>query len=148
MLKRDFRRVVRTLREAIASVGWDKASGRLGITLLVVSAVFFAANFADKAWVSYQVGQAKQQRVEAIGLLSNQIQTLQQDLTYIHSRSYYMQEARKYGYVQPGDIQLELTTQAAPSVGAPDRVAVPTTVQHKASQSLLHRLLQAVVPGL
>ncbi len=147
-MKGDLRRLGWGMRAAFRSVGWDKASGRLGISLLIVSAVFFAANFADKAWVSYQMGQEKQQRVQEIAALSSQIQSLQLDLTYAHSRSFYMQEARRYGYVQPGDIQLEISTSTTPSS---DAVAIsqPPTTKHKPQQdSLLHRLLQAVVPGL
>ena len=135
-------------RAAYRSVGWDKASGRLGITLLIVSAVFFAANFADKAWVSYQAGQDKQQRIAQVNMLTSQIQGLKQDLSYAHSRSFYMQEARKYGYVQPGDIQLEISALSSSSSGTV-QVAQAPAPKHKAqNDSLLHRLLQAVVPGL
>jgi hypothetical protein len=147
-VERDLKRLLWGLRAAFRSVGWDKASGRLGITLLIVSAVFFAANFADKAWVSYQAGQEEQQRVAAVNQLNSQIQALQQELTYAHSRSFYMQEARKYGYVQPGDVQLQISSTVAPSNDTV-QVDLPPAVKHKTqNNSLLHRLLQAVVPGL
>ncbi len=137
-----------SLRAAYRSVGWDKATGRLGISLLIVSAVFFAANFADKAWVSYQTGQDKLQRIAEINSLNSQIRTLQQDLTFAHSRSFYMQEARKYGYVQPGDIQLEISPLVSPGSDTVPLAALPAPKQKPQNDSLLHRLLRAVVPGL
>jgi hypothetical protein len=144
-----FRGMTRSIQESFASIGWDRMSSRLGISLLVVSALFFAANFADKAWVSYQVGQEKQQRLADIAVASAQISRLKQDLSYLHSKTYYMQVARRYGYVQPGDIQLELNQiPAPPTNNAGDRAAQPAAKQNKKHESLLHRLLQAVVPGL
>jgi hypothetical protein len=147
-LKRAVRVMIRSMQESFASIGWDRMSSRLGISLLVVSALFFAANFADKAWVSYQVGQEKQQRLADIAIASAQISSLKQDLSYLHSKTYYMQVARRYGYVQPGDIQLELNQIPAPPSTAGDRPAQPAAKQAKQHESLLHRLLQAVVPGL
>jgi hypothetical protein len=147
----DFARAVESVKVAFTSVGWNRASGRLGVSLLIVSALFFAANFADKAWVSYQAGQQKQERMVAIGAVSAQIQTLRQQLVFARSRTYYMQQAEKYyGYVQPGDIELQLNLQPVRVVGAADQplamaMAKPTA---RTNGSLLHRLLQAVVPGL
>lgn len=153
MLRRDFGLLVRALREAVRSVGWDKATSRLGISLLLVSAVFFAANFADKAWTSYQLGQEKQQRIAAIASLTTLNQSLDQQLTYANSRAYYREEARKYGYVQPGDIELDLTTSgpsASSTSGAPtsDIAPQPSAKPGAPHESFLHRLLQAIVPGL
>lgn len=148
MIGRKASLLVRTIREAVSSVGWDKASSRLGISLLVVSAVFFAANFADKAWVSYQVGQDKQQRIAAIAALEAKIHKDEQDLTYSSTRSYYMEAARNLGYVQPGDIQLQLTTQMPQSAAMSDHPAQAPAKTSEQHESLLHKLLQAVVPGL
>jgi hypothetical protein len=123
-------------------------STRLGISLLVVSAIFFAANFADKAWISYQTDQSKQQRLASISAASATISTLKQDLSYLHSTSYYMQEARRYGYVRPGDIQLEVTQLPQAPASSAGGISTPPTPHAKPRESLLHRLLQAVVPGL
>jgi len=147
MIKQDLDLVVRAVREAVRTLGWDKASSRLGISLLVVSAVFFAANFADKAWTSYQLGQEKQAQMAAIAALTSQNQQYEQQLTYANSRSFYRTEARKYGYVEPGDIQLNLSTYGLASSPAPVQSAQPTATPTE-QPSLLRRLLQAIVPGL
>jgi cell division protein FtsB len=123
-------------------------STRLGVSLLVVSAIFFAANFADKAWVSYQVGQAKQQRLAAIAETSAKINQLKHDLSYLHSSAYYRQAARQYGYVEPGDIQLSLTQGPPAQDAVVDRSSPQPAAHSKLHDSVLHRLLQSVVPGL
>ncbi|MDB5075237.1 MAG: hypothetical protein JWO42_1416 [Chloroflexi bacterium] len=148
MVRRTFESLLHTLRESFSSVGWDRMSTRLGVSLLVVSAIFFAANFADKAWVSYQVGQAKQQRLAAIADTTAKISQLKQDLTYLHSSAYYKQAARRYGYVEPGDIQLSLTQGSPPQDSVVVRAAPPSMAHLNKHESVLHRLLQAVVPGL
>src|SRR5437879_1196140 len=148
MLRRAIESLQRTLRGSFSSLGWDSMSTRLGVSLLVVSAIFFAANFADKAWVSYQVGQAKQQRLAAIAEASTRINQLKRDLSYLHSSAYYRQAARQYGYVEPGDIQLALTQSAPAQDTVVDRSATQPQAHLKIHESVLHRLLQAVVPGL
>ena len=141
--------LARTLRETFNAVGWERTSTRLGIALLVVSGIFFAANFADKAWISYQVAQVRQQRLEQIQATTQQIQQLKHDLAYMHSRAYYVQAARHYGYIQPGDMQIQVISESSPpspSVGDSGVAMAPT---HQTShESLLRRMLQAIVPGL
>jgi cell division protein FtsB len=148
MLRRAIESLMRAFRGSFSSVGWDSMSTRLGVSLLVVSAIFFAANFADKAWVSYQVGQAKQQRLAAIAETSTRISQLKHDLSYLHSSAYYRQAARQYGYVEPGDIQLAVTQGAPSQDSVVVRSAQDPNVHPKPHESVLHRLLQAVVPGL
>jgi hypothetical protein len=140
--------LVRLIRDSLRSVGWDKVSTRLGVALLVVSAILFAANFADKVWLSYQFAQAKQQRLADIADAKQQIYQYQHELAYLHSRAFYVQEARRYGYVQPGDYQLQVTVQNADPDAAPPPAAPAATPAPKHHESWLHRLLQAVVPGI
>jgi hypothetical protein len=140
--------LVRLVRDSLRTVGWEKVSTRLGVALLVVSAIFFAANFADKVWLSYQFAQAKQQRLAEIADAKRQIYDYQHQLAYLHSRTFYVQEARRYGYVQPGDYQLQVTVQDAAPDAAPPPAAPSTPPVPKHHESWLHRLLQAVVPGI
>lgn len=136
------------MRESLSTIGWERVSTRLGAALLVVSAIFFAANFADKAWLSYQFGQAKHQRLLEISQTEQQIGQLKRDLVYYHSRPYYLREARRYGFELPGDIPIEAVTSGSQSdVAAPAQIASTVTpIAHH--QSLLRRILQAIVPGL
>lgn len=134
------------LRDSFASVGMERMSTRLGIALLVVSSIFFAANFADKAWMSYQVAQERHHYVLQIEQVRQQIAQYSSDLKYMRTRPYYVQAARAYGYVQPGDVPVSI--QQAPQLAAPPQVtrgAVPPAPQHK---SLLRRFVEMVVPGL
>jgi hypothetical protein len=142
------RSLVRLLRDSFGAVGWDKISTRLGVALLVVSAIFFAANFADKVWLSYQFAQAKQQRLAEIADAKRQIYEYQHELAYLHSRAFYVVEARRYGYVQPGDYQLQVSVQDAGPDAAPPPAAPAATPAPKHHESLLRRILQAIVPGI
>ncbi len=128
---------------------FDRTSTRLGVALLVVSAIFFAANFADKAWTSYQVAAQRQDRIAQIASMNAQIQQLKTDLVSLKSSDYYLQAARRYGYVRPGDIQIEVTNNPVPASTGPagDAVAAVTQPQDK-SQSVLRRVLEAIAPGL
>ena len=128
---------------------FDRTSTRLGVALLVVSAIFFAANFADKAWTSYQVAGRRQDRIAQISAMSAQIQQLKADLVSLKSSDYYLQAARHYGYVRPGDIQIEVTNNLVPTTAGPvgGAVAAVPPPQDK-SPSVLRRVLQAIVPGL
>jgi cell division protein FtsB len=136
------------VREALADIGWDRPSTRLGISFLIASGIFFLANFADKAWLSYQVAQQRQQQIAAIQQTDQQIQQLKATLNDLHSQSYYVQTARKYGYVKPGDIQLEIhQIPVEQQIAAPQR-SIPAPTRVPAHDSLLRRVLQAVVPGL
>lgn len=139
---------LRAVREALASIGWDRPSTRLGISFLVASAVFFLANFADKAWLSYQVAQERQQQVAAIQQTVQQIAQLKATLNNLHSQAYYKQVARQYGYVMPGDIQLEIQKSPSGSQGSVQQRSVPTAVPARTPDSVLRRVLQAVVPGI
>lgn len=142
---------VQLLRDSFASIGFDRVSTRLGIALLVVSSLFFAANFADKAWVSYQVSQQKQALIAQIQQTQQQITSMGSDLKFMQTRAYYVEAARTFGFVQPGDIPVNITTSPASApqgttAGAPLATAVPTAKPHK-SQSMLQRIFQALVPG-
>lgn len=137
------RELEQRLKRPFNGVGWDRMSTRLGVTLLVVSAIFFAANFADKAWLSYQVSQQKHQRLVQIAELQQQIQQYQGDLKYLHTTQYYVNAARPYGYVRQGDIQLQVPPISVTSV-APARAPEPVTQQH---ESLFGRLIQSISPG-
>jgi cell division protein FtsB len=139
---------LRAVQEALANVGWDRPSTRLGISFLVASAVFFLANFADKAWLSYQVAQEKQQQMATIQQTEQQIAQLKATLNNLHSRSYYKQAARQYGYVMPGDIQIEIQKSVAEPQGVAQQGNVPTPVPTSTHDSVLRRVLQAVVPGI
>lgn len=138
------------VRESFASIGLNRMSTRLGIALLVVSSIFFAANFADKAWVSYQVAQQKQQLVAQIQQTNQQIGQLNTDLKYMHTRPYYIQAARQFGFVQPGDIPVSISTSAAPAPApAPDQASthpVARPAPHRVS--IFRRILESIVPGL
>jgi len=128
---------------------FDRTSTRLGVALLVVSAIFFAANFADKAWTSYQVAGQRQDRIAQIASMNAKIQHLKSDLVSLQSADYYLQTARNYGYVRPGDIQIEVTNNRIPtsSSSTGGAVAAVTPPQDK-SQSVLRRVLEAIAPGL
>lgn len=136
------------LRGQVQGLGLERLSTRLGITLLIVSAIFFAANFADKAWLSYQVVQERHQREAEIRQITAQIDAAQRDLSYMKSRAYYVQAARDLGFVQPGDVQLNITV-AAPvpasitDTGDAHRAAAPPP-RH---ESLLDRVMALIVPG-
>jgi cell division protein FtsB len=139
---------LRAVRESLADIGWDRPSTRLGISFLIASGIFFLANFADKAWLSFQVAQQRQQQVAAIQQTNQQIQQLKATLNDLHSQSYYVQAARKYGYVKPGDIQLEIHQMSAPQQSIPPQRSVTAPPTVPAHDSVLRRVLQAVVPGL
>jgi cell division protein FtsB len=139
---------LRAVREALASVGWERPSTRVGISLLVASAVFFLANFADKAWLSYQVAQERQQEVATIQQTDQQIAQLKATLADLHSESYYKEAARQYGYVMPGDIQLDIRNRPSQAQGATPQRTAPAPAPTLTRDSLLRRVLQAVVPGL
>jgi cell division protein FtsB len=139
---------LRAVREALADIGWDQPSTRLGISFLIASGIFFLANFADKAWLSYQVAQERQQQSAAIQQTDQQIQQLKSTLNDLHSPSYYVQAARKYGYVKPGDIQLEVQKSIVDQQSGVPQRGVPAPSHAPARDSLLRRVLQAVVPGL
>jgi cell division protein FtsB len=130
-------------------VKFDRTSTRLGVALLVVSAIFFAANFADKAWTSYQVAGQRQDRIAQIAKVTAQIQQMKTDLVSLKSSDYYLQAARHYGYVRPGDIQIEVTNMPGPTSTGPAGSAV-ASVAHPPdkSQSVLRRVLEAIAPGL
>ena len=128
---------------------FDRTSTRLGVALLVVSAIFFAANFADKAWTSYQVAAQRQDRIAQIATMNTQIQQLKTDLVSLKSSDYYLQAARHYGYVRPGDIQIEVTNIQMPSsTGATGGAVAAVTPPQDKSQSVLRRVLEAIAPGL
>jgi cell division protein FtsB len=130
-------------------VKFDRTSTRLGVALLVVSAIFFAANFADKAWTSYQVAGRRQDRIAQIAKMNAQIQQLKTDLVSLKSADYYLQAARHYGYVRPGDIQIEITNIPGPSAVGPSGSAVASVpAPQDKSQSVLRRVLEAIAPGL
>ena len=129
---------------------FDRTSTRLGVALLVVSAIFFAANFADKAWTSYQVSAQRQDRIAQIASMNAKIQRLKTDLVNLKSSDYYLQTARNYGYVRPGDIQIEVTNQPAPATNSAvsGAVAAVTTPAQAKGESVLRRVLEAIAPGL
>jgi cell division protein FtsB len=130
-------------------VKFDRTSTRLGVALLVVSAIFFAANFADKAWISYQVAGQRQDRIAQIAKMNSQIQQMKTDLVSLKSSDYYLQAARLYGYVRPGDIQIEVTNTPGLSSAGPGGSAVASVAQPPdKSQSVLRRVLEAIAPGL
>lgn len=137
------------IRRVFAGLALDRTSTRLGVALLFVSALFFAANFADKAWTSYKVAEQRQQRIEQISAMNTQIQQLKQDLVTLQSGSYYLQAARAYGYVRPGDIQIEVVNTTIPTLTSSGGGAVAAVPPHREkSESPLRRVLQAIVPGL
>lgn len=142
--------LIQLVRASFASIGLDRMSTRLGIALLVVSSVFFAANFADKAWVSYQVARQKQDLLMQIAQTRQQIAQYNNDLKYMHTRAYYVQAARQFDYVQPGDIPVSISAAPAPSQGtAPAQSAArPATKPAAHHESLFRRWLEAIVPGL
>ena len=128
---------------------FDRTSTRLGVALLVVSAIFFAANFADKAWTSYQVAGQRQDRIAQISAMNTQIQQLKSDLVSLKSSDYYLQAARHYGYVRPGDIQIEVMNSLVLSTAGPSGSAVAAVAPPQGkSPFVLRRVLEAIVPGL
>jgi hypothetical protein len=141
---------VRLVQASFASIGLDRVSTRLGIALLVVSSIFFAANFADKAWVSYQVARQKQDLLLQIAQTKQQITRSTTELKYMHTRPYYVEAARAFGYVQPGDYQITINAAPAPpqATSPSPRVANPAPRSPRHQQSILRRFLDAVVPGL
>ena len=128
---------------------FDRSSTRLGVALLIVSAIFFAANFADKAWTSYQVAGQRQQRIARIAAMNAQIKQLKSDLVSLKSPDYYLQAARHYGYVRPGDIQIEVMNNLIPSATTPSggAVAAVATPAVKTNRCFAE-FLEAIVPGL
>ena len=135
------------LRGQVHGLGLERLSTRLGITLLVVSAVFFAANFADKAWLSYRVAQERHQRQAQIQQITAQISAVQRDLGYMKTRAYYVQAARDLGFVQPGDVQLDI--KVTPAAVAGDLVeARSAPAPHVRHESLLDKIMRLIVPGV
>ncbi len=137
------------LRQVFSGIVWDRTSTRLGAALLLVSALFFAANFADKAWTSLNVSHQRQQTIEQISAINAQIDQLKQDMVNLQSGSYYLQAARAYGFVRPGDQQIEVVRNTLPSTisaaGGAVAALPPTSAKN---ESPLRRVLQAIVPGL
>ncbi|HVA91415.1 MAG TPA: hypothetical protein VNL71_16410 [Chloroflexota bacterium] len=137
------------LRQVFAGIAWDRTSTRLGVALLLVSALFFAANFADKAWTSFNVSHQRQQTIEQISAINAQIDQLKQDMVNLQAGSYYLQAARAYGFVRPGDQQIEVVRNTLPSTISTAGGAVAALPSTSAkSESPLRRVLQAIVPGL
>ena len=142
------KRLVALRRDSVLGVGWDRVSTRLGIALMVVSVLFFAASFADKALLSVQVAQQKAQTLAQIAAVRQDISNYQHQLAYLHSRAYYVEAARAFGYVRPGDTQFAVST-LPPTSGTVIRVVAQAPhVPHPHHDSLLHKILQAIVPGL
>lgn len=139
--------LVHVLRESFASIGLERVSTRLGIALLVVSSLFFAANFADKAWVSYQVAQQKAQLITEIRQAKQQIGQFSTDLKYMQTRAYYVEAARNFGFVQPGDLPLSISTTAASPQATTTADSAPPPLAKKHSESFFTRVMQAIVPG-
>ncbi|HEY8285007.1 MAG TPA: hypothetical protein VIJ28_11535 [Chloroflexota bacterium] len=137
------------LRQVVAGITWDRTSTRLGVALLLVSALFFAANFADKAWTSLNVSHQRLQTIEQIAAVNSQIDQLKQDMVNLRSGAYYLQAARAYGFVRPGDQQIEVVRNTIPNIASTSTGAVaalpPLTGK---AESPLRRVLQAIVPGL
>ena len=136
------------MRHQVHGLGLERLSTRLGITLLIVSAIFFAANFADKAWLSYQVAQERHQREAQIQLITAQIAVVQHDLSYMKTRAYYVQAARDLGFVRPGDVQLNIKVAPAPDVAADLGAARPAPATHSRHGSLLDAIMRLIVPGV
>jgi cell division protein FtsB len=148
MVMRSLDSLARLLRTSWASVGLDHMSTRLGIALLVVSSIFFAANFADKAWVSYQVAQQKQQLLQEIQQTKQQISQASSELKYMHTRPYFVEAARQFDFVRPGDSLVSISTAPAPAAGSDLAGVQPAAKPPAHATSLLRRFLDAVVPGL
>lgn len=136
------------LRGQVHGLGLERLSTRLGITLLIVSAIFFAANFADKAWLSYQVAQERHQREAQIQQITAQINTVQRDLNYMKTRAYYVQAARDLGFVQPGDVQLNIKVAPAPAVTGDFSEVQRAPAPLARHESLLDKIMRLIVPGV
>jgi hypothetical protein len=148
VLRRSIESAARLARASFASVGLDRMSTRLGIALLLVSSIFFAANFADKAWVSYQVARQKQDLLTQIAQTNQQIVQLNSDLKYMHTRPYYVQAARQFDYAEPGDIPVSISAAPAPAQAPVQQRARPAVKPATHHESIFRRLLEAIVPGL
>jgi hypothetical protein len=151
-MKRRLLSLLKLLGRPVTGVGWDRMSTRLGVALLIVSAFFFAANFADKAWLSYQVSQEKRQAQAQIAEIQREIAQYHHDLAYYHSRAFYVQRARVYGYVLPGDTKIQVGVStvvqpATPSGDASSSLTRPAS-NRNSHLSLLQRWVRAIVPGL
>ena len=140
------RELTKPIRASFSRLGLDQISTRLGIALLIVSAIFFAANFADKAWVGYQVAQEKRAKIELIRQTESQIQGLNTQLKYMKTRGYYIQEARAYGYQLPGDIPVSISV--APPAAASGDAALPIPTPQPKRESVWRKIISAIVPGI
>jgi hypothetical protein len=152
-MKRRLLSLLKLLGKPVTGVGWDRMSTRLGVALLIVSAIFFAANFADKAWLSYQVSLEKRQAQAQIAEIKREIGQYHHDLAYYHSRAFYVQKARVYGYVLPGDTKIQVGVSnvvqpTTPSGDVTSSVSRPATSKHSGHLSLLQQWARAIVPGL
>lgn len=93
---------------------------RVGIALVAVAAFFFVANFANKAWTSYQAKQQVQVVNEQITAITAQNNQLRQQIAYDHTKQYVVRVARdKLLYVQPGDIILRVQAPVSSATSAP-----------------------------
>jgi len=138
--------LTKPIRASFARLGLDQISTRLGIALLIVSAVFFAANFADKAWVGYQVAQEKRAKIELIRQTEGQIRALNAQLIYMKTRAYYVQAARPFGYQLAGDIPV--TISVSPGAAVSGDVAPPVATPRPKRESIWRKIISAIVPGI
>ena len=132
------RRASRDMAEA-AVVRPGRRAVRLGIVLLMLSALFFGVNFGQEWLISHQIQQRATQlqaRITATNALNAQLQS---QLAYYRSKEYIIPTARRaLGMARPGDT-LMFVKQELPTVRI---VRVP--VQAPAAEGLFIRLLRAI----
>lgn len=114
-------------------------SPRVGVLLLLLSALFFSVNFAQEWWASHQVQQQAVQLQQKIDAATAQNARLQQQLSYYSSKQYVISQARVIGMGRPGDTLLVVNQGPARVrtiyVHAPAQVA-----PHNIFTRLLHAL--------
>lgn len=116
-----------------------RRGSRLGIALLLCSAVFFGINFAQEWLFSHQVQQNVAQLQARIADVNTQNTQLQQQLAYVNSKDYIMTQARADGMVMPNDTLMHVTQLpgATRIVHVPMHVAAPP-------ESFFIRMLRAI----
>ncbi len=117
----------------------SRRASRLGIALLLCSAVFFGINFAQEWLFSRQVQQNVAQLQARIADVNAQNAQLQQQLAYVNSKDYIITQARIDGMVMPGDTLMHVTQLPGPTKIVHVPVHAPTP-----PESFFIRMLRAI----
>ncbi len=86
-------------------------ASRVGIILLVLSALFFGVNFTQEWWVTHGIEQSAAQLQRDIAATNAHNQQLRDEIVYVQSKEYIRRRARMLGMAEPGDTLAAMVVQ-------------------------------------